>query len=167
MSLKIWEPLDDLNRYFDDTTLFRPISLSGFWKGGDMAVDLYEKDGNLVAKTSIPGIDIKDLNISIENRNLTISGKRNEEKEEKGKDYYSRQIKRGSFSHSINLPKFVDSDDVKAEYVDGILSVTMPIHKGQEKKTIKIESKNGNGNGNIKEEKGERKEEKKKGEKED
>lgn len=142
MSIIKWEPLSDINKYFDER-LFRPIP--ALWDANlwNFDVDLYEKDNNLIAKTTIPGIDPKDIDVSIENRNLTIAGKRNEEKEERGTEYYSKEIRKGAFSHSITLPKFVDSDNIKAEYIDGVLSINMPIIKGQEKKTIKIKTKDG------------------------
>ena len=82
---------------------------------------------------------MEELEISIDKDTLTVSGERKEETETEKKDYYSKEIRRGSFSRSVSLPKIVDADDTKAAYADGLLTVTMPIVKGQEKKAVKVQ----------------------------
>lgn len=143
MAIIKWDPFGEMERFFDD----RPY-ISMFPKlGWDLAVDVYEEGKDVIAKMSLPGVKSDELEISIDKDVLTISGARQEESETDKKDYYSKEIRRGSFSRSVTLPKIVDADEAKADYNDGILVVTMPIVKGQEKKAVKVqlgaEKKNG------------------------
>lgn len=134
MALIKWEPLSEMERFFDN----RPY-VSMFPKlGWDLAVDVFEEGKSVIAKMSLPGVKADELEISIDKDVLTISGAREEEKEVDKKDYYSKEIRRGSFSRSVSLPKIVDAEDTKADYADGVLTVTMPIVKGQEKKAVKV-----------------------------
>ena len=135
MALIKWEPFSDMERFFED----RPY-ISMFPKlGWDLAVDVYEEGKNVIAKMSLPGVKSEELEISIDKDALTISGEREEERETDQKDYYSKEIRRGSFSRTVSLPKIVDADEAKAEYADGFLTVSMPIVKGQEKKAVRVE----------------------------
>ena len=130
-----WEPFNEIERFFGE----RPY-ISLFPKlGWDLAVDVYEEDKNVIAKICLPGVKVEELEISIDKDTLTVSGERKEETETEKKDYYSKEIRRGSFSRSVSLPKIVDADDTKAAYADGLLTVTMPIVKGQEKKAVKVQ----------------------------
>lgn len=134
MALVKWDPFRELGDFFED----RPY-ISMFPKlGWDLAVDVYEEGKNVIAKMSLPGIKPDEVEISIDKDVLTISGRREEEKETEKKNYYSKEIRRGSFSRSVSLPKIVDADDAKADYSEGVLVVTMPIVKGQEKKPVKV-----------------------------
>ena len=134
MPITKWEPLRELDRFFED----RPY-ISMFPKlGWDLAVDVYEEGRNVIAKMSLPGVNAEELEITVDEDTLTVSGERKEEKETEKKDYYSKEIRRGSFSRSVSLPKIVDADATKADYSDGVLIVTMPKVKGQEKKAVKV-----------------------------
>lgn len=134
MQLVKWEPFKNLEGFFEE----RPY-ISMFPKlGWDLAVDVYEEGKNVIAKVSLPGVKPEELDISIDKDILTVSGERKEEREVDKKDYYSKEIRRGSFSRSVSLPKIVDADAAKADYTDGVLTVTMPIIKGQERKVVKV-----------------------------
>ncbi|OGG53839.1 hypothetical protein A3H16_03790 [Candidatus Kaiserbacteria bacterium RIFCSPLOWO2_12_FULL_53_8] len=139
MELIKWEPLSELDRFFDNR-FFPAISFPSTSSklGWDLAVDLYEEKENVIAKMTLPGINPDNLDISVEDDLLRISGKREEEKETKEKDYYSKEIRRGSFSRTVGLPKSVEASRVAAEYTDGVLKVTMPIAKGKEEKIVKV-----------------------------
>lgn len=133
MELIQWKPFDEVDRLLSDRPL---LSFPGLqW---DLAVDVFEEKGNVVAKMSLPGIESKDLDIAVDEDMLTVSGKREEEKEVEKKDYYSKEIRRGSFSRSVRLPKLVDSAKAEAVYRDGVLTVTLPVVKGKETKGVKI-----------------------------
>lgn len=133
MQLTKWEPWSDVDRFFEDFPL---VSSPRF--GWDMAIDLYEKDGNVVATMNLPGIDPEKLDVSVEDTMLRVSGSREEEKEEKAKHYYSREIRRGSFERSVRLPKSVDRSNVDAEYKNGTLVVTMPIVEKADEAVVKV-----------------------------
>ena len=129
-----WEPLNELGRFFDE----RPY-ISMFPKlGWDLAVDMYEEDDNIVAKMSLPGVKPEELDITVDEDSMTVSGNREEEKETEKKDYYSKEIRRGSFSRTVGLPKSVNASKAGAEYMDGVLKITMPAVKGKEAKSVKV-----------------------------
>ena len=133
MKLIKWEPFGEIDRFFDEMPV---VSIPKF--GWDMAVDLYEKEGNIVAKMSLPGIEPENINVTINEDILRISGSREEEKEEKDKHYYSKEIRKGSFERSIGLPKSIDKAKVNAEYKNGTLQVTMPITETSKETPVKI-----------------------------
>lgn len=139
MELIKWEPMSEFERFFDNR-FFPAISFPSISSkfGWDLAVDLYEEKGNVVAKMTLPGIDPEGLDISVEGDFLRISGRREEETETKEKDYYSKEIRRGSFSRTVGLPRSVDASKVAAEYTDGVLKVMMPIMKRKEEKAVKV-----------------------------
>lgn len=131
MSLIKWEPFGQIDDFFAD------FSRMPFNKiGSDLAVDVYEKDGNVIAEMNIPGINPENVNVSIEDNYLRVSGSHEEEKEDKNKHYYSKEIRRGSFERIVSLPSSVKRDGVEAEYHNGRLSITMP--KAEETKDHKI-----------------------------
>lgn len=121
MSLIKWEPFGQFDRFFDDfpSTSFAKMS-------ADLAVDVYEKDGKVVAEMNIPGIDPKDIDVSVEDSYLRIAGSHSEEKENKEKHYYAKEIRRGSFERIVALPALVDKKGVDAEYEKGVLRITLP-----------------------------------------
>lgn len=134
MPITKWEPFSELDRFFDE----RPY-ISLFPKlGWDLAIDLYEESGTIIAKMNLPGVKSEELDITIDEDVLSISGSREEEQETDKKDYYSKEIRRGSFSRSVTLPKSVNATKTEAEYTDGILKITMPIVEGKEKKKVQV-----------------------------
>jgi len=142
MAIIKWEPFSELDRIFEDR-YFPAISFPSLSSkfGWDLAVDLYEEKGNVIAKLALPGINPDDIDISVEADMLRISGKREEEKETKDKNYYSKEIRRGAFSRVLSLPKSVDAAKTSAEYKDGVLQVTMPSAGGAKGKSVKIKVK--------------------------
>jgi HSP20 family protein len=103
-----------------------------------LAVDLYEHGGDLIAKMNLPDIDPEKIGVSVENGTLRVSGSREEEKEEKARHYYSREIRRGAFERSVRLPKPVDRSKIDAQYKNGLLRVAMPVIKSPDEASVKI-----------------------------
>ena len=99
-------------------------------------VDLSEKDGKYYLTAELPGMNKEDISITVEDGCVTISGKKEENTEEKGKDFYLKETRHGSFSRSFRLPGHVEEDKVDASYKDGVLTVVLP--HAQEAKTKKI-----------------------------
>jgi len=86
---------------------------------------MYENKNSLIIKAELPGIQVEDLDVSIEGDTLTLQGKRNPQQEEGNTSYHRREIKTGNFSRAIALPTRVDLDKVSAKLVDGILTLTL------------------------------------------
>jgi HSP20 family protein len=117
------------------------------------SVESYTKDNQLVFKAELPGVDPKDLEVSVTDRELIIKGERKAEKNAKEENYIYREINYGSFERHFELPEGVKTNELKAKYANGILEVTMPapaIVKGrkieieapkEEKKLIETEAK--------------------------
>ncbi len=89
-------------------------------------VNMYEKGDNIVIDAELPGIKKEDIDVTVEDHQLTLRGERNEEKETKKEDYYRKERLYGSFTRSFTLPSNVAADKVDATYTDGVLHVTLP-----------------------------------------
>lgn len=132
MRLVKWEPLSDIERFFDEgLPLFSLPRMK--W---DLAVDVYDDKENVYAEMHLPGIDPEKLDISVEENFLKVAASREEEKEKKEKNYYAKEIRRGSFERTIRLPYAVQKGKSDAQYKNGVLKITLP--KQQEEKAEKI-----------------------------
>ena len=134
-----WKPFSELDDFFSDS--LRPVFST---LQADLAVDIFEENANIIAKMSLPGVVASEIDISVEDDLLHISGAREEEKEVDKKDYYSKEIRRGSFARTVRLPKAVKSDMAEATYEDGTLQIIMPAIAGAKDAAVKIPIKNNN-----------------------
>jgi HSP20 family protein len=100
--------------------------------------NMYEKEGSYYVTADLPGVNKEDLSIALKNNVLTISGKKESGREEKGVNYYLRESASGSFSRSFTLPGEVDADHVEAIYKDGVLTVVMPHNDSPQSRKIEI-----------------------------
>jgi HSP20 family protein len=104
------------------------------------AVDATAKNGDLVIRAELPGVKPEDVDISLQDNVLTISGERKAEQEEERGGYYIRERRYGSFSRSFNLPQGTDESKVRARFENGVLEVTVEgAGAVQEPKRIQIE----------------------------
>lgn len=103
------------------------------------SLDLSETKDDYIVKAEVPGIDPKDINITLAKNVLTIEGEKKEEKEKKEETYHFRERIRGSFSRSIQLPVEV-GENIKATFKNGILKITLPKSKKVKPKEIKVEA---------------------------
>ena len=148
MAIVRWDPFRDMvglqermNRMFDES--FRGLGRSGSedWAlGGSWApaVDIYEHDGNIVLKAELPGVDPKDVDVHLENNTLTLRGERKWDNEIKQDNYHRVERAYGAFARSFTLPSVVDQGKIKADYRDGVLSVTLPTREEAKPKQINI-----------------------------
>jgi HSP20 family protein len=106
-------------------------------------VDVSETDKEIKVSAELPGMEEKDIDVSLTRDTLTIKGEKKEEKEESGKDYYRMERSYGSFTRSIPLPVEVDTDKVEATFKKGILDITLPktAKAIEETKKIAVKSK--------------------------
>lgn len=89
------------------------------------AMDVLSRNGDLVVRAELPGIQQEDVDITIQNGVLTISGEHKVEQEEERGDYYVRERRRGTFRRSLTLPEDVDESKIHARFQDGVLEVTI------------------------------------------
>jgi HSP20 family protein len=129
----------EVNSLFDN--FFRGFEMEPFMgRLGTFSpsIDIKESDKEIKVSAELPGMNDKDIEVSISKDSLTIKGEKQEEKEDKGKDYYRMERSYGSFSRTIPLPAEVDTDKVKAEFKKGVLAVTLPKTPRAIKETKKI-----------------------------
>jgi len=104
----------------------------------DCQADVYVKDNKIMANLDLPGIDPKDIEITIEGNLLKVFGSREEEKEVNEQDYYRKEIVKGSFEKYITLPtNKIDQEKISASYKKGVLNIEIP-KKEEERKKIEI-----------------------------
>ncbi|ABG03976.1 heat shock protein Hsp20 [Rubrobacter xylanophilus DSM 9941] len=125
-----WDVRSELDRMFDDVVrdAFR------LWRGEGRAartaewapaIDVYSKDGDLVIKAELPGMKPEDVDITLQEGVLTISGERKAEEEREGAGYFVRERRYGSFRRSMRLPEGVDESKIHARFEDGVLEVVV------------------------------------------
>jgi HSP20 family protein len=133
MELVRWRPgrhlpivQDEMDRAFD--RLMRqwasPVSFSE--AGWNPSVDVVETDDEIVVRAEIPGVNRDDIDLTVENNRMIISGEKKQEHEEKDDNYYLMERSYGSFRRIFVLPAQADADKVAASYKDGVLTVTVP-----------------------------------------
>lgn len=123
-----------LQQQFFGDDIFAPF------KGNNIpTTDVFTKDNELIVEAHLPNFDQKDVNIQVENNSLLIQAQRHEKEEDKDKKYVVRESS-SSFYRRIQLPDRADADNIKAQLVDGILKVVVPLTPLPEPKKIAIES---------------------------
>lgn len=103
---------------------------------GQLALDMYQTKDNLVVKSTIAGVRPEDIDVTVNDNVLTISGERRQQDEVREKDYYMQECYWGEFSRSVELPEEFDAEGISAEIKDGILTVVIP--KSEKAKPKKI-----------------------------
>ncbi len=107
------------------------------------AVDILETENELVLKADVPDVDPKNVGIQVENGTLTLKGERKFEQEKNGhKGYHRIERSYGSFVRAFSLPETVNVDQVKADYKNGVLTITLPKKEVAKPKTINVEISN-------------------------
>ena len=101
-------------------------------------VDIYEDEHNITLKLEVPGIEEKDIDVSVENSTLTVHGERKIEKEEKEENYRRVERHYGTFTRTFNLPQTVDTESVSATYDKGVLNIALPKKAEAKPKQIKV-----------------------------
>jgi HSP20 family protein len=140
-----WEPAremmslrDAMDRLFDDA-FTRPLSIKDGWSAP--AIDMYQTDDEIVVKAALPGIKADEVQINITGEVLTLKGEVKQEEEKKEKAWHIREQRYGSFERSVVLPTDVVADKAKAEFENGILTVTLPKADEVKPRTITVKAK--------------------------
>ena len=147
-AMSTWDPFNELRTMQSemDRMFNRFLGTERGWEGERIglwmpSMESYTKDGKLFIKAELPGVDAKDLDLTITGRELVIKGERKAEKDEKEKDYSYREISYGSFDRRFLLPEGVKTEELKAKFNNGILEITVPVPSVPKAKKIEIETK--------------------------
>lgn len=136
-----WSPFDRLTSLRDEINrLFEsPLTNGGSdaFNAWAPALDVFEDKDNLIVRAELPGLKKEDIEISLHDNSVTISGERKSEKKYEGSETSREERFFGRFTRSFQLPKTVDASKVKAAYKDGLLTVTLP--KAEEAKPRQIQ----------------------------
>ncbi len=144
MAVIRWEPARELNSlqhevnrlfgtFFDGTS---SAGDGGFARRWIPAMDLVEDGDRYVLRADLPGLDEDDVSIEVDDRVLTVSGKRSSESEQRKEGYHRIERASGSFSRSLTLPEGVDAEQIDAHFDKGVLEISIP--KPEERKPRRV-----------------------------
>jgi HSP20 family protein len=125
-------------RILDMEPAWRPLSTFTF---SAPAVDLSEDDKGYKITAELPGLNAKDVDVSVSDGRLVLKGEKRQEKEEKEKNYFFSERAYGSFQRAFELPASVDRDKIAADFAKGVLTITLPKTAEAQKQSKKIEVK--------------------------
>lgn len=140
-----WDPLrelglmqDRMNRMFEDAERGWRSDEPSSTTTWSPAVDIYETENEIIVHAELPGVERKDIGLSLEKNVLTLKGERRFEKEMKQENYHRIERAYGGFSRSFSIPAIVDEEKIRAEYNDGILKISLPKKEQVKAKQIQI-----------------------------
>jgi HSP20 family protein len=133
-----WSPLtrvrDQLNRFFD----YPAFQSEDFFEGWSPAIDLHEGKDSLRVRAEMPGLKKEEIDVSLHENTLVISGEKKCENEQKDEGTYRSECYYGRFHRSVSLPFGVDPKKVKANYKDGVLTIDLPKSEHAKPKQIEV-----------------------------
>jgi len=133
---------EQVNRLFEST--FPRRSDNSALTTWAPAVDIYETENELVVKADLPDVSEKDLDVRVENNMLSIRGERKFEKKVEEENYLRVERTYGAFSRSFSLPNTISTEAIKADYKNGVLTVTLPKRAESKPKQVKVNVTSGN-----------------------
>lgn len=133
----VWGLQSDINRLFD--AFMSPFERTEIKNPVSPKLDIAELKDKFEIKAELPGMDEKDINLSIEDGVLTISGEKKAETEQKDKGYYLKECSYGSFSRAVRLPDNIADEKIQANFKKGVLVIDMPKKEPLSSKSRKIE----------------------------
>ena len=144
-SLIKWDPFDEvvslqraMDRLLEEAWPFpSPFHERAF----DLAMDMYETDENVVVKTAVPGVKPEAIEVTVVGNTLTIKGETKAEEKVEEKNYIRRERRYGKFARTVALPTHVEPEQAKAEFENGILTLTIPKKEEAKPKTIEVKAK--------------------------
>ncbi len=144
-NLSRWEPVREMltlreamNQLFDDS-FTRPLGMGVV--SAIPAVDMYEESDQVVVKAALPGLKAEDVQISVSADLLTLRGEFKSGQEPKDATYHVREYRYGSFERLLRLPAEVQTDKAKADFENGILTITLPKAEALKPRTISIKAR--------------------------
>ena len=119
-------PLAEFFRTLTSPWPFRPLLALAPGKHFIPTADVFARDGSLVVKIDLPGVDPKDIHVKLLEDDLFVTGERKADKEVKEEGYYRKEVSYGFFERHMTVPKGIKESEIKAEYDHGVLEITMP-----------------------------------------
>jgi HSP20 family protein len=146
VSSEVSRPEGDLDRMFEDFLGHRmlPFWPERWWPAARMkittpAVDVYEEKDDIVVKAELPGMEKDNIEVNLSGRRLTLKGEKRQEEEVKKEGYYRSERSYGSFVRTLELPREVQTDKVKADFKNGVLIIRLPKTEEAKKKETKVQ----------------------------
>jgi len=137
----------EINKLFDNFFYDLDKASGGWYEGGwgtfSPAVDMRDNEKEFVIKAELPGVDEKDVEVTVTGDTVTIRGEKKEEKENQDKNYYYMERNYGSFHRVIPLPTEADPDKAEARFKNGVMEIRIPKNQASQAKGIKIPIKSG------------------------
>ena len=127
---ELWKEMEDISRHFWRDFPFMEMTLSGE-KEWTPRLDVIDTDKTVEVKADLPGLDRKDIDITLDRDTLTIKGEKKHEEETKERHYYRVERRTGTFYRTIRLPAEVNPEKIDATFKDGVLTVTLPKLEGR------------------------------------
>ena len=144
-NLTRWEPMREMlslreamNQLFDDS-FTRPLGMSAV--SAIPAMDMYEENDQVVVKAALPGLKAEDVQLSVTGDLLTLRGEFKPGAEPKGATYHLREYRYGAFERSLRLPAEVQTDKARADFENGILTITLPKSEALKPRAINIKTR--------------------------
>jgi HSP20 family protein len=146
MTLKRWDPFSDLRRVEDTFGRmwrgrhYRPVVSS---PGDEVAsyvlpLDVIREENEVVIRASVPGLDPKDIEVTVDDGVLTIAGSTAQDEAAESPGYVLRERRTGKFARSVRLPDYVDADKAESRYEHGVISVSLPKSEAARSKRLEI-----------------------------
>ena len=148
-NLTRWDPVREtmtlreaMDHLFDDA-FTRPLSImrNGGSTWSSPSIDMYQTNNDVVVKAALPGIKAEEVQINVTGDILIIKGELKQEEEKNDKSWHIREQRWGTFERSVMLPTGVISDKAKADFDNGILTITLPKSEAVKPKTITVKAK--------------------------
>ena len=148
--LTVWRPFRELTPFRDFERMRSEMDRlwNSFFERGTLrgeaggewlpSLDVAETKNEIVVKAEVPGLEPKNIDISLSDGLLTIKGEKKQEREEKEENYHLVERRYGTFTRSIRIPNEVQSDKINASYKNGVLKIVLPKSEGPKKKEVKI-----------------------------
>jgi HSP20 family protein len=137
MSLSHFDPLANL-RLFEDA-FSRMVNEPQSNRPWTPAVDIFETANDLVLRADLPDVELKDIDVRVENQTLTIAGERKFEQQDTVKGYHRIERSYGSFVRSFAVPNSFDTEHIGASFKNGVLTVSLPKKEAAKPRQIKVE----------------------------
>jgi HSP20 family protein len=140
MAIKLYRNFPEfspLDIFEDFEKMMRGFEKDSFSK---MSLDVYETDEAAFIEAELPGVKKEDIKVNVEDGVLTITAEKTiEEEEQKGRKYFTREIRYGSLKRAFELPEYLNDEEIKAKFKDGILKIEIPRKEEEVKKNKKID----------------------------